>query len=93
MNRQDLKAFIDHNLLQVVEAFPAIEENNRFFQVVVYIRTATPKFFLPLEFTTDRPFTDQSDVTRFFTSAGVPKHKLHFVFPSSDRYFTLENRA
>lgn len=93
MNRQDLKAFIDHNLLQVVEAFPAVGDNSRFYQAVVYIKTATPKFFLPLEFTTDRPFVDQKDVMRYFTSAGVPKHKLHFVFPNSDRYTTAEMMA
>ena len=92
MNRQDLKAFIDHNLLQVVEAFPAVGDSMRFYQAVVYIKTATPKFFVPLEFTTDRPFVDQKDVMRYFISAGVPKHKLHFVFPN-DRYTTAEMMA
>lgn len=93
MNLQDLKAFIDHNLLQLVEAYPAVNGNLRFYQAVVYIKTATPKYFLPLEFTTDRPFVDQSDVMRFFVSAGVPKHKLHFVFQNSDRYTTAEMLA
>ncbi|MDR6982886.1 hypothetical protein J2X32_001504 [Rheinheimera pacifica] len=93
MNLHDLKTFISHNMLELIEAQPALYADYKAYDVVAFIKTPDPKVRISLTFSTDRPFADQSEITRFFTNAGVPKHKLHFVFPSSDRYFSAENRA
>lgn len=93
MNLNDLKAFISHNMLELLEAQPAIYADYKAYDVVAFIKTPDPKVRIKLPFATDRPFADQSEITRFFIGAGVPKHKLHFVFPSSDRYFTAEKFA
>lgn len=91
MNLHDLKTFISHNMLHLVEAMPAIHADYRGFDVVVFIKTPDPKLRIPLTFSTDRLFTNQDEITHFFCGiAGVPKHKLHFVFATSDRYFTAE---
>ena len=90
MNLADLKAFISHNMLQIVEAFPAVFPDYRAYQVVAYIKTPDPKVLLPLTYTTDRPFADQAEITAFFNRVGLPKHKLHFVFPNSVYYQSAE---
>lgn len=93
MNLNDLKLFISHNMLDLIEAQPAIYADYKAYDVVAFIKTPDPKIRLSLKFATDRPFADQSEITRFFLSAGVPKHKLHFVFPNSDRYRVLGDYA
>ena len=90
MNLQDLQSLISHNMLQTVEAFPAIFADYRAYQVVAYIKTPDPKVLLPPPFSTDRPFSDQAEITALFNRVGLPKHKLHFVFPNSIFYQSAE---
>lgn len=96
MNITDLKTFIAHNMLNCLEASPALlgEQKQRIFEVSAFIQT--PKNFIQAEFlfNTDRPFTTQAEVIQFFSLAGVPKHKINFVYPkNSDYHRTAEHCA
>ena len=90
MNIADLKAFISYDLIQTVEAFPAVYHSYRGYQVVVFIKTPDPKVLIPLTYATDRPFASQAEITAFFNRIGLPKKKLHFVFPNSVYYQSVE---
>ncbi len=96
MNLQDLKTFISHNMLNCLECSPALlgEQKQRIFEVFAYIKTPDKLVQVELQYHTDRPFTEQAEVTRFFSTAGVPKHKIHFVYPKGgDYYRTAEQYA
>lgn len=89
MNLADLKTFSAYNMLNCLECSPALlgEEKQRIFEVEAYIQTPNKQIQLSLPFNTDRPFTSQAEVIMYFNLAGVPKHKIHFVYPKGNDYY------
>lgn len=94
MNITDLKAFIKHGMLNCVECSPALlgDEKLRIFEVFAYVKTPNSQIQAEFKFTTDRPFTQQDEITRFLTAAGVPKHKINFVYPRNGDYYVTADQ-
>jgi hypothetical protein len=96
MNLADLKAFVAYNMVSCLECSPALlgDEKQRILEVSVFIQTPDKQRNVELRFNTDRPFTHQAEVIQYFNLAGVPKHKIMFVYPKgSDYYRTAEEVA
>ncbi len=96
MNLADLKAFVAHNMLSCLECSPALlgDEKQRILEVSVFIQTPNKLSNVELRFNTDRPFMHQAEVIQYFNLAGVPKHKILFVYPKgADYYRTAEEVA
>lgn len=92
MNLHDLKTFLTAGMVNCIEASPALvgEEKALVYQVSVFLKMPEKHLNLELPYTTDRPFTETREIYEFFTSAGVPKHKILLVYPKgSDNYKQL----